>query len=113
MILVLNMLKEGIVLGQIRSVKSRLISERSLGRSLSQDTYNGSLSGECGADKGSATYANKDALPSSSTSSRVRENTFYSKDREACWWPHPIEHFVPNPSTVSQHTDNHTIILSG
>lgn len=48
----------------------------------------------------SATYADPDALPSSSTSSRIRENTFYSKDREMCWWPHPQDGSIPSPRAV-------------
>jgi hypothetical protein len=33
-------------------------------------------------------YATPEDLPSSATYSYVRENTYYSKDRGTCWWPH-------------------------
>jgi len=33
-------------------------------------------------------YTNPEDLPSSATYSYVRENTYYSKDRATCYWPH-------------------------
>jgi hypothetical protein len=49
-------------------------------------------------------YTTLDDLPSSTTSTHIRENTFYSKDRETCWWPHlkNRKHAV-NPQNV-RHT---------
>lgn len=59
----------------------------------------------------SATYANQEALPSSSTSSKVRENTFYPKGRAVEWWPHPSDGFTPTPTTVSVPRHGHRMSI--
>lgn len=105
MIRVWSMLDEGIVLGQIQSVRSRLIKERPTGEChlywISDHVHGHRKVGGEILMRFSATYANQDSLPSSSTSSKVRENTFYAKDREVSWWPHPEDSSIPGPSTVS------------
>jgi len=33
-------------------------------------------------------YTTPEDLPSSATYSQIRENTYYSKDKTTCYWPH-------------------------
>jgi hypothetical protein len=33
-------------------------------------------------------YTTPEDLPSSATYSQIRENTYYSKDKATCYWPH-------------------------